>query len=182
MQVLVAYASKTGFTEGIAEFIGERLKGKGLQVVVQEVNAVKDTGGYDAYVVGSAVYMFHWTREARQFVTKNRTALSTRPVWLFSSGPVGKSRTDAKGRDLLLVSGPSELDELLEDSKARSHKVFFGGLDGCKLTGTTGFFYRMARKSQSARESMPEGDFRDWNEIGAWADGIARALQPVQLM
>jgi hypothetical protein len=25
---------------------------------------------------------------------------------------------------------------------------------------------------------MPEGDFRNWAEIAAWADGIARELAP----
>jgi len=37
----------------------------------------------------------------------------------------------------------------------------------------------MARRSQAARESMPEGDFRDWKEIESWANGIAEALPTV---
>lgn len=176
MKTLVAYASKTGFTRGIAEFIGEKLRSRGVQADVQEVGSVKDVAGYGAFVVGSAVYMYHWTREAKRFVIRNAGVLRAHPVWLFSSGPVGTSRTDAKGRDLLEVSGPSELDELREAAGPRGHKVFFGGLDGSKLKGATGLFYRVAARSKTARESMPEGDFRDWDEIGAWADGIAEAL------
>ena len=181
MKVLVAYASKTGFTKGIAEFIGERLRFRGLQVDVLEVSTIKVVAGYDAFVVGSAVYMWHWMKEAKRFVTGNRELLRARPVWLFSSGPVGTSKTDAKGRDLLEVSGPSEIGELVEAARPRDHKVFFGGLDGSKLTGTTGFFYRMASKSKNARESMPEGDFRDWNLIGEWGDEIAETLAQGQL-
>lgn len=176
MKVLVAYASKTGYTKGIAESIGERLRAKNLDVDVKEAGAARDLAGYDAFVIGSAVYMYHWMKEAKRLVTGNGAFLRTRPVWLFSSGPVGTSRTDAKGRDLLEVSGPSEIGDLMEAAVPRSHKVFFGGLDGSKLTGTTGLFYRMAAKSKTARESMPEGDFRDWNVIGEWADGIADAL------
>jgi menaquinone-dependent protoporphyrinogen oxidase len=181
MEILVAYASRTGFTKGIAEFIGERLRSKGPVVDVQNVNSVKDVSRYDAFVIGSAVYMFHWEKDAKKFLSKNRVVLSTRPVWLFSSGPVGTSKTNDKGRDLLdvTVSGPKEIEELQKAVKPRDHKVFFGGLDGSKLTGATGFMYRMVRKSESARESMPEGDFRDWNEIGAWAEGIAAAVQMV---
>jgi menaquinone-dependent protoporphyrinogen oxidase len=179
MKLLVAYASKAGSTKGIAEFVGERLRGHGLQVDVKEVSSIRDVGSYDAYVVGSAVYMFHWMKEAKQFLSRNKEVLAGKPVWLFSSGPVGKSRTNAKGQDLLdvAVSGPKEFDELAVLVRPRGHKIFFGVLDASKLTGATGFMYRMARRSEAAKESMSEGDFRDWKEIEAWADGIAEALR-----
>ncbi len=175
MKFLVAYASKTDFTKGIAEFIGEKLRGRGMLADVQKVDAVRNAGEYDAYVIGSAVYMFHWAKEAKQFVSRNRAVLASRPVWLFSSGPVGTKTTNDKGQDLLEaeVSGPKEIGELRESIKPRDHRVFFGGLDGTRLTGTIGFAYRMAQRSQEARESMPEGDFRDWKEIEAWANRIA---------
>ena len=176
MRVLVAYASRTGFTKGIAEFIGERLGEHGTQVDVQGVDSVKNLAGYDAFVIGSALYNLHWLKEAKSFVSNNRALLCTRPVWLFSSGPVGTKTTDAQGRDLRDVSGPKEIDELREAVNPRDHWVFFGGLDGSRLTGAIGFAYRMARRSQAARELMPEGDFRDWKEIESWAKGIAEAL------
>jgi len=179
MKILVAYASKTGYTKGISEFIGEKLRGRGIQANVQEVDAVRNVGEYDAYVIGSAVYMFHWDKAAKQFVSRNRAVLASRPVWLFSSGPVGTKTTNTKGQDLLevSVSGPKEIEELRESIKPRDHRMFFGGLEGSRLTGTMGLAYRMVRKSQAARESMPEGDFRDWKEIEAWANSIADALE-----
>lgn len=181
MKVLVAYASKTGFTRGIAQFIGERLRLYGLGADVQDVGAVKNTRDYDAFVIGSAVYMFHWLKPAKQFISSGRAVLDGRPVWLFSSGPVGTKKTDPQGRNLVDVSGPKEIDELRSITNFRDHHVFFGGLDGARLTGATGFAYRMARRSQAARDSMPEGDFRDWDEIDAWVRGIAEALkdQPI---
>jgi len=177
MKVLVAYASKYGSTKGIADFIGEKLRQQGMQVDVQEVRAIRNAADYDAFVIGSAVYMFHWLKEAKQFVSKNSALLASRPVWLFSSGPVGTRSKDAKGRDLLEVSGPKELDELRALVKPRDHRVFFGALDGTRLTGTIGFAYRLARRSQAAREEMPEGDFRDWKEIEAWAGSMVEALR-----
>jgi menaquinone-dependent protoporphyrinogen oxidase len=178
VKVLVAYASKCGSTRGIADFIGEKLRERGVETDVSEVSSVKVASDYDAFVIGSAVYMFHWLKQAKQFVTKNQSVFSGRPVWLFSSGPLGSKRTDPQGRDLREVSGPKEIDELRDATNPRDHQVFFGALDGTRLGGTMGFAYRMARRSQAARESMPEGDFRDWNEIGLWADGIAEALAP----
>jgi menaquinone-dependent protoporphyrinogen oxidase len=177
LKVLVAYASKTGFTEGIAKFIGEKLRGRGMQTDVQEVGAVQSVKEYDAYVIGSSIYMFHWAKEAKEFVSRNKDVLAGRPVWLFSSGPVGRQKVNAKGQDVLEASGPKEIGELRESVKPRDHHVFFGGLEGSRLTGTIGFAYRMARRSQAARESMPEGDFRDWKEIEAWANSIADALE-----
>jgi menaquinone-dependent protoporphyrinogen oxidase len=182
MKVLVAYSSKTGGTRGIAAHIGETLQRRGLQVDVLEAGSVNSVSSYDAFVVGSAVYMFHWMKEAKQFLSRNKKVFAGKPVWLFSSGPVGTDKTNAKGQDLLdvSVSGPKELDELREITNFRDHKIFFGVLDGSKLTGVTGMMYRMARRSEEARKSMPEGDFRDWDQIGTWADGIADALPSVQ--
>jgi len=178
MRVLVAYASKTGGTKGIAEALGERLRNRGLQAEVLDISAIRDASGYDAFVVGSAVYMFHWMKEAKQFLSHNKRTFVGKPVWLFSSGPVGTDKVNAKGQDLLdtMVSGPKELGELREATNFRDHKVFFGVLDGSKLTGVTGMMYRMARRSEEAKKSMPEGDFRDWNEVGAWASAIADSL------
>ena len=177
MKVLVAYASKHGSTKGIADFIGEKIRERGLQVDVLEVEQVKNVGDYDAFVIGSAVYMFHWMKEAAKFVSRNESILSTRPIWLFSSGPIGKEMKDTKGRDFLdpLVSGPKELEEMSEQLHPRDHQIFFGALYGNKL----GFFYRQMRKSAAIRESLPEGDFRDWQKVGAWSINIAHSLEEI---
>ncbi len=176
MKVLVAYASKTGFTKRIAEFIGEKMRQRDIMADVEEVGKAADLRPYDAYVIGSAAYMFHWLKGAKEFVSKNRAVLATRPVWLFSSGPVGAKKTDEKGRDLLESSVPKDIEDFRKWFQPRGHQVFFGGLEGARLTGSVGFMYRLARKSESARKSMPEGDFRDWEAIEAWTNGIVDAL------
>lgn len=179
MKVLVAYASRTGFTKGIAEFIREKLKDAGIVAEAQEVESVGDLSEYEAFVIGSAAYMSHWLKEAKNFVNRNRKVLAAHPVWLFSSGPVGTSRFDSKGRDVLEASVPDEIEEFRSLIRPRDHRVFFGGLDGSKLNGATGFMYRMAMKSQTVRDSMPEGDFRDWKDIAEWTQRIASSLQTV---
>ena len=182
MKVLVTYASKAGSTGEIGAFIGDRLRKHGLEVDVSEVSSVRDADGYDAYVIGSAVYMFHWMKEAKRFVSKNRALLAGRPVWLFSSGPIGLQKTNSKGQDLLdvSVSGPKEIEELREAARPRDHRVFFGALHGEKLGGAMGLTYKFMMRSKSVRESMPDGDYRDWKEIEAWANGIATALSSRQ--
>jgi len=169
MRVLVAYASRSGSTKGIAEFVGERLREHGAQVDVQGVEAGKNLADYDAFVIGSAVYYYHWLKEAKQFISQNRNVLASRPVWIFSSGPTGPRATDKKGRDLKEVSGPKEIDELRQMVNPRDHRVFFGAFYRDRLKGASSMFARWIPKDE-------EGDFRDWKEIGAWTDGIAEAL------
>jgi menaquinone-dependent protoporphyrinogen oxidase len=42
-----------------------------------------------------------------------------------------------------------------------------------------GVMERLTRMMPAAREAVPAGDFRDWPEIEAWADGIAIELQQI---
>ena len=53
--VLVAYASKSGATAGIAEAIGAELRAHGHDVDVLDVNRVQDLARYDVVVLGSAI-------------------------------------------------------------------------------------------------------------------------------
>lgn len=175
MKVLVAYASKAGSTKGIAEFIGEKLREHGLEAEVQPAESVEDLAPYDAFVVGSALYQFHWMKEAKQFVSRNSSDLAKRPVWLFSSGPTGTKTTDSKGRDLRETSGPKEIEELRETTDARDHRVFFGAIFPDRLKGTVGWFAKWIPKEDV-------GDFRNWKEIETWVEGIAQELHPKNAM
>ena len=174
---LVAYATKYGGTRGIAERIGQRLRDEGQTVHVTPVKAGGELGGYDAFVIGSAVYMGHWLKEATDFVKRHSTILAAQPVWLFSSGPLGTTTTDSKGRDLRVDAVPKEISELAAAIRPRDHRVFFGELDIGKLRGT----HRLMAKLPAARKAFIEGDFRDWHEIDTWAEGIALELAPLAL-
>jgi menaquinone-dependent protoporphyrinogen oxidase len=55
LKAIVMYASKYGFTKGIAEFIGEKLLQKGIQAEVGQVDAVYNPSLYDAFVIRGAV-------------------------------------------------------------------------------------------------------------------------------
>lgn len=176
MKAVVVYASKYGSTRGIAEFITEKLKQAGMQAEAQHVGEVHNPGDYDAFVVGSAIYMMHWLKEATEFVKGNRTLLADRPVWLFSSGPLGTEIKDAQGKDLRTVTEPNEIAEFRELIKPRDHRVFFGMLDSTKL----GFGHRMIRMLPAGRKMLAEGDFRDWSDIESWAISIAQELESTE--
>ena len=175
MHVLVAYASRHGATQGIAERIAETLRTAGLEAEARPAASIKSLAGYDAYVIGSAAYMFHWLKDATRFVERNRGILGTRPTWLFSSGPVGTDTVDAKGRDVLMTSVPKEFADLTTAVHPRGVRVFFGAWD--PSLPPVGLAERFVRHMPAAaRNAMPTGDFRDWAAIDAWADEIAAEL------
>jgi len=175
MQVLVAYASRHGATRGIAERVAERLRAAGIEAEAQQVDAVRSIDGYDAVVVGSAAYMFHWLKEATSFVRRNRAALAKKPVWLFSSGPLGTEPINAEGKDQKEAATPKELGELAASVGARGTQVFFGAYH--RGQPAIGFAERFIALMPAAREGLPDGDFRDWPEIDGWALEIARDLE-----
>lgn len=161
MSVLVAYASKHGSTEEIGHFIADRLRERGIEAAATPVQGVSDMSGVEAIVLGSAIYLGSWMNEALEFVDRDLSALRSIPVWLFSVGPLGTEVQDEEEQ-------PKQLGELREELRPRDHRLFFGVLDRDKL----GFGERMMVKAVKA----PEGDFRNWDEIRAWADGIATEL------
>lgn len=158
--VLVAAASKHGATAEIARVVGQTLAAHGLRVSVQDPAEVGQVDGYRACVVGSAVYGGRWRKEATEFVLHNAEALRARPVWLFSSGPVGEPPKPAEA--------PADTEQLLQVAAPREHRIFAGKLD----RGELGFIERRAVQVVKA----PYGDFRDWDAVRAWATGIAAAL------
>ena len=159
--ILVAYASKHGATEGIAQHIARSLNEAGREADARSVTDVLEFGTLEAVVIGSAVYAGSWRKDAVQFVDAHADELARLPVWIFSSGPLGEQVADDEEQ-------PKQLAEIRAPISPRGHKMFFGALDAGKLS----FGERMVVKAVKA----PEGDFRNWDEIGSWAKGIVRAL------
>jgi menaquinone-dependent protoporphyrinogen oxidase len=165
-KVLVAHASKHGMTAEIAEKIGEALRQSGLQVDVLPVKHVKKPESYKAAVLGSAVYIAMWRKEMVTFLQKNEKLLSERPLWLFSSGPMGE------GDPAELSQGwrfPEGQRSLIERIKPRDVAIFHGAIDIKKMS----FLEKWVLKNVKA----PTGDFRDWDAIASWARSIADALK-----
>lgn len=164
-KVLVTWESKHGSTAEVSYVIAGALRERGLNVTLAPVDRAEMSPDYDAYVIGSAVYAGHWMKRARQFVRDNRNALLSRPVWLFSSGPVGRPPTPDEAT--------VDIPELFECTAPREHKIFAGKLDRARLS--------FPEKAIVLALHVPDGDFRDWEEIRQWAIGIAQALAPEEV-
>ncbi|HLO15803.1 MAG TPA: flavodoxin domain-containing protein [Anaerolineales bacterium] len=169
--ILVTYASKYGATKEIAEKIGEVLRQSGGQVSVLPVDGIRDLTRYEAVVLGSAVYVGKWQKEAVKFIQANEKILTDRLIWLFSSGPTGE------GDAVELVEGlrlPPALQPVVERIHPRDVAVFHGYINPDKVN----FVERWAIKSLVKK---PFGDFRDWDAITSWATSIAETLKSAEL-
>jgi len=165
-QVLVAYATKYGATAEIAEKMGQVLRQAGLRTDVLPTDRVSDLTPYNAVVLGSAVYIGRWRKEAVKFLKANETVLAEKLVWLFSSGPTGK------GDPVELTQGwrfPGKLQPIADRIRPRDIAVFHGAVDVGKLN----FIEKWMLKNVKA----PSGDFRDWDAITSWATAIADELR-----
>ena len=165
-QVLVAYATKYGATVEIAEKIGQVLRQAGLSTDVLPADRIGDLSAYQAVVLGSAVYIGQWRKEAVKFLKANETMLAEKPVWLFSSGPTGE------GDPVELTQGwrfSGKLQPIADRIAPRDIAVFHGAVDMGKLN----FIEKWMLKNVKA----PIGDFRDWDAITSWATAMADELK-----
>ena len=166
MRLLVAYASKYGSTAEIADVIGKELRKREYEVDVRAVDHVGNLDGYDGFVIGSGVYAGSWMKPAAKFLRSNQELLTTRPVWLFSSGPTGQGDPNE------LMDGwtfPENLEKVRAAIEPKDVILFHGNLDPDKLN----FAERMIVKSVRATV----GDYRDWLVIRGWARRIDLDLQ-----
>jgi menaquinone-dependent protoporphyrinogen oxidase len=165
-KVLIAYASKYGSTKEIAEKVGAVIKGEGLDTDILSADKVMDISAYKDIIIGAAMYIGMWRKEAKNFVTKYEKALAEKRVWVFSSGPSGK------GDPAQLLKGvvvPAGIKLILDRIKPQDIVVFHGNLNVNKMGGLEKFMVK--------RVGGDTGDYRDWEMITAWARKTAAAIK-----
>lgn len=165
-KILITYASKYGATAEIADRIGKEISYSGFQTEIMPVNQVHDIEDFDTVILGSAVYMGQWRKDAIRFLKKYAEKISQKRLWVFSSGPVDE------GDPVELLQGwmiPKKIRSLVEVIKPIDIKVFHGKIEINQLN----FFERWILN----KVKSPAGDFRDWKEVKTWALKIAGSLK-----
>jgi menaquinone-dependent protoporphyrinogen oxidase len=162
--VLVTYATRNGSTEEVARAVGETMRHDGLPVEIKPVKDVQALKPREAVVLCVPLYMGRLHRDARQFLSENRDALTKIPVALFVLGPVQNVEKDWKGAQQQLAK---ELAKLPWLSPVAQH-IVGGKFDPAKL----GFPFNFIMKK------MPMSDVRDWTAIREFASQLAITLQP----
>lgn len=168
-RILVAYASRTGTTAGVAEAIGKILRGNGASVDVVSMTDVQDLAAYRSVVAGSAIQSKQWLPEAMQFMRTHQTTLRQKP---FATFLVCMTLAMKKG------DYRSEVGAWMQPVRALapivSEGLFAGALEINKVPSWRD---RMMFRVSVAMGVWSEGDHRDWNAIHAWAEDLRPLLR-----
>jgi menaquinone-dependent protoporphyrinogen oxidase len=163
---LVAYATRYGSTQEVAEEIAKSLDECRPGVDIQPVRKVRTLSGYRAVVLGAPLYMFQWHKDALRFLSQHHEVLTERPLAIFALGPVHDPHDDAEWQD-----SRDQLDKALAKFpwlNPVAVEMFGGKYDPAKL----GFpIKQLAGKA-------PATDIRDWMTIRTWAVNLAAKLDP----
>src|SRR5512135_3521920 len=89
--VLLAYATRYGSTQEVAEAITTTLREDGIKVDIQPMPDVQNLENYQAVVLGAAIYNARWHPEAHKFLSKHQATLKQLPVAIFALGPLSTS-------------------------------------------------------------------------------------------
>jgi menaquinone-dependent protoporphyrinogen oxidase len=156
--VLVAFATKHGSTQEVAEAVVEELQGDGLEVELRTLDEVQDLEGYHSVVLGAPLYMGRWHQDARRFLKRHRRTLEDLPFAVFALGPLKNTEAEIRGAREQLDKALAAVPEL----RPATVEVFGGVIDPAKLS----FPFN----------HMPAGDARDWDGIRAWARSLPGEL------
>jgi menaquinone-dependent protoporphyrinogen oxidase len=169
--VLVAYATRYGSTQEVAEAVAATLREGGLEVAIQPMEKVRTLEEYSAVVLGAPLYMGRWHKDALDFLSRQQEALRKRPVAIFALGPLHDDEVEWQGSRATLENELAKFAWLTPIAL----EMFGGKYDPLRL----GFSHRLlAALPASPLHGLPASDIRDWTTIRAWASNLAAKLQP----
>jgi len=164
--ILLAYATRFGSTQEVAENMTAELRKRGLEVDIQPMQEITTLDNYDAVVLGAAIYNSKWHTNAHQFLAQHQEALMQRPLAIFALGPLSSSeaakRNSRRQLDKELAKYPWLNPVALE--------IFAGKYDPTKPG--LGSFYRL----------LPTRDYRDWKAIRTWANALPAQLERAEIL
>jgi menaquinone-dependent protoporphyrinogen oxidase len=156
--VLMAYGSKHGSTQEVAEAIAEELRAHGLDIEMLPAGAVDDLRPYTGVIVGGSIYTGRWHGEAVGLLERHKYALDALPLAVFGMGPRTLEAHDVESSMAQLRRSLAKVPEVEPVAVA-----VFGG----------------AVKPHALRfpfSRMPASDARDWDAIRSWAADLAHTF------
>jgi len=160
MKALVAVGSKHGGTEQIGRVVAQQLRADGIETDLVASTDVTDLAGYDAIVIGSAIYVDHVVPPVQALLNRLGEAIRSIPSYLFVSGPLAV-QPDAQP--------PEQVVKMAKKLSSRRVAVFPGRAVEADLRPTERAVLRM--------KGLHEGDYRDLAEVRDWAHTVAGDLQ-----
>lgn len=164
-KILVAYASRTGTTAGVADTIGKTLIDLGEVVDILRMQDIADISSYRAVIAGSSIQDAKWLPEAMEFIQTNQSSLSQKPFAAFLVCMTLAMPKAAEYRPTV----ETWLNPVRAIVKPVSEGLFAGTLYIRKIPSLGD---RIKFRLSVMFGVWKEGDHRDWNAISDWAKSL----------
>lgn len=161
--ILVAFATRNGSTQEVADKIAATLREQGLAVDLKPAREVKSLAGYGRILLGAPLYALHWHKDALDFLSRHHQALTEMPVAIFALGPLNDTADERQQARAQLDKELAKFPWLAPDTI----EMFGGKLDPTQLRFPESLFM----------SKIPASDIRDWSAIRSWALGLAAKFE-----
>lgn len=171
-EILVAYASRSGSTEDVAEAMGVTMEAADMKVDVKPMANVESISEDTAVVIGVALYAGHFPHEFRRFIERFRRELGNVRPWIFVLGPTENEQRHFAAAE---EQARKELAKYpwLHTADVR---VLGGRLDPKHLRLPFPFSLILKVPGNPMRKAKVS-DIRDWGFIRRWAEAIAESVK-----
>jgi menaquinone-dependent protoporphyrinogen oxidase len=163
--ILVAFSTIHGSTQEVAEKIAATLREQGLAVDLLPAKQVRSLDSYRAVVLGAPLYMFHWHRDALNFLSRHRAALAQKPAAIFALGPINNVEKEFQDARAMLDKELNKFNWLAPVAI----EIMGGKMEPAK--------FRFPYNLIPAMRNMPASDIRDWAAIQVWAGSLPAKFQ-----
>ncbi len=170
--ILVAFASKYGSTQEVADAVATELRKAGAAVTLEQARDVKTLEGYSAIVLGAPIYIGALHKDALNFLRQHRQELEKRPIAVFALGPTHADEQERQESRAMLDKELAKFPWLAPVTV----EMFGGKYDPHKLRFPDSL---IATLPASPLHGAPASDVRDWAAIRVWAKSLVAKLQPV---
>jgi menaquinone-dependent protoporphyrinogen oxidase len=163
-KVLIAFASKHGYTAESAELIGGWMREAGLTVDVKRAAEVENLAPYEFIILGTAVKGENVLPDAVDFVERFREDLRVKPAAYFALSMLMADPSDENRKHVAAV-----LNKLRFEMRPWDLGIFSGVRDPKTLSWVLNWSVRQTK--------APLGDFRDPEAMKSWTERLAKRIK-----
>lgn len=167
-KILIAYDTVHGATSTIADKIGKVLCEQGFQVDLMLARKVKDVSSYDAILIGTPIYYGEFLPGIKSFLNKHQQSIAGKPHVLFVNCTYLKEDTE-EIRNKVMELWVNPMLEKFPEIKPLNIGLFGGKILFSELYPVEYFLMKLMK--------YEDGDFRDYDKIGAWAESMTETLK-----